>query len=93
MKVEGQDVILTLSAPEIFEDPAFIEWLNCESTVVATWHTKGQEIGEYADVLVTYDNGDGCNTDMPEHIWKQICEAVEKAGYGDFYVWVRISNG
>lgn len=82
--------IVRINAPEFYRDPEFLAWLNNPVTNVATWHQQGDTPGEYSDLFFTYDNGDGCNTDMPAHIWEQICEAVDplRCYNGECLIWL-----
>lgn len=75
---------LRLHCPEIFEDPAFVEWLNADEPK-ATWHTSGLP-GEFSDVFVLVDpslNGEGSDSDMPEHIWSLLMEQCRKTFHPD----------
>lgn len=75
----------TLNVPEFFKDPAFLNWLNSESTTVFTWHTKGQPAGEWSDVIVSLEgscNGEGDASDMPEYLWNLLVDYC-KAQFGE----------
>lgn len=97
MKVE-ESKSLVIHAPEFFQDPAFIVWLN-KPEPKFTWHQLGNEPGEYSDVVVLVDpslNGEGSDSDMPEHIWNQIIEAC-KVRFGALLcnespIMVRLTN-
>ena len=70
---------LVVNTPEFFADPEFVAWLN-NGSAKFTWH-QGGEPGEYSDVIVSIDpglSGEGSDSDMPEHIWNQIVEAVKQ---------------
>jgi len=59
---------IKLSVPELFQDPAFVEYVNSSS--VMTWHDKKGPIAEddVADVAVFVDpsmTGEGTDSDMP----------------------------
>jgi hypothetical protein len=80
MKLE-YDPTLTLvrvNAPEVYRDPAFVEWLNDTDTVQATWHKKGAPPSDFSDLFFTYDAGEGSNSDMPGHIWDKICDLIKE---------------
>ena len=80
--------IMRINSPEIFADSEFMKWLNDPETIVATWHKKGTDAGEYSDVFVTYDNGEGSNSDMPEHM---ICDTIlnwHNRAYDDCLIWL-----
>lgn len=65
---------LVINAPEFFQDPEFVEWLNTQGTPKFTWH-EGGEPTDCSDTVVLVDpslNGEGSDSDMPEHIWDQI---------------------
>lgn len=72
---------LVINAPSFFEDGDFIEWLKNDSPKF-TWFNG--EITEWSDVVVCVDpslNGEGSESDMPEHIWSQIIDAcIEHIG-------------
>lgn len=75
MNIE-RGVSLHISAPEFFKDPEFVKWLN-NGDRKFTWHDTG-EPDDWSDVVVGVDaslNGEGTDSDMPEHIWEQIVKA------------------
>ncbi|AJF08322.1 hypothetical protein GSUB_17435 (plasmid) [Geoalkalibacter subterraneus] len=72
---------MRISAPHWFSDPAFAKYLEENSGEgLASWHRAAEpEPGEFSDVFVAVDpasDGEGSDSDMPEHIWEQIVEAV-----------------
>ena len=72
MNIE-RGVSLRISAPEFFQDPEFVKWLNNDERKF-TWHDGGTP-DEWSDVVVGVDpslNGDGTDDTMPVHIWNQI---------------------
>jgi len=92
---------LTINAPEAFARDDFMTWLNDPANKVFTWHTKGQkEAGEYSDVVVLVDSGyEGDASNMPEDIWRAICDAAYAAYGGETipqannsHVTVRLTN-
>ena len=91
---------IRVNAPEFYKDPAFLEWLNDPETQVFTWHKKGDAPNEYSDIMVGVDTDgyDGTDSDMPEHIWLKIVEAVDESkairhtNTIEDHVWVHISN-
>lgn len=96
---------VSLNAPEFFEDPAFVSFINRTSVPVATWHGKGAPAGEYSDTFLFVEpclNGEGDSQGVPEHIWNTIIEALrlsygpkgEKipAQFRDHRICVRITN-
>jgi len=97
MKIENSKS-LVINAPEFFQDPAFVAWLNNDEPKF-TWHTKGEEPSEWSDVVVTVCpslSGEGSDADMPEHIWNEIVEAckVQFGGLprGGNHIMVRLTN-
>jgi len=82
--------LLRLNAPEFYQDPAFVAWLDDPAETQATWHRKGFPPNEYSDMFFTWDSGEGSNSDMPEHIWDKICDIVtEQYGPSGFcIVWL-----
>lgn len=93
---------LKLNVPGLFADPAFAAWLNAgaakevrrfpghvKAENLATWHRPGAEPGEFSDVFVTYDNGEGSDgggnatgypagEGMPAPCWDKLCALVER---------------
>ena len=94
MQVELREVVRISGARRWFQDPDFIAWINAPG--VATWHTKGEEPGEYSDVFLHVCGEDG--TDTPgygfpapsESSWKEIIDLVrETCGEGaEVLVWI-----
>jgi len=93
--------LLKVNAPEFFRRDDFAIWLNNASVSipdpalpsrVATWHYPGP-INEYSDVFVTYDNGEGSNSDMPEDIWQSLCRLCESYGVSDCVIWITNLGG
>jgi hypothetical protein len=89
---------LVINAPEFFEDPTFMAWLNSEQPKF-TWHIKGNAVAdEYSDVVVCVDpglSGEGSDSDMPEYIWNKIVETCRDqfgARPGEEHYMVRITN-
>jgi hypothetical protein len=89
---------LTINVPQFFADPAFVAWLNNDEPKF-TWHKKGDQPNDYSDVVVMVDpslNGEGTDSDMPEHIWEQIVDAckVQFGGLprGEDHIMVRLVN-
>lgn len=87
---------LVINAPAIFADPEFCAWLNGDG-VKFTWHQGGKP-DDYSDTVVMVDpglNGEGTDSDMPEHIWSFIlaqCRqhfAPSRLGY---HIMVRLTN-
>lgn len=86
--------LLQINAPHFFKDEAFVAWLNNGESKF-TWH-KGGKPGDWSDVMVMVDrslNGDGPDSDMPEHIWDQIlkvCRDNLMPGRGiQIAVWIQ----
>lgn len=72
---------ISINVPEFFRDPEFLAWLNNPDNRVFTWHKKGEEPGDYSDVVVTLEgdlSGEGSDSDMPEYCWDLILEACQK---------------
>lgn len=77
-----------LDAPEFYKDPDFVKWLNeSKKGIIATWHTGGAP-NDFSDIFVTYDGGDGSNSDMPEHIWDEISLTCRKMDVNYCVVWI-----
>lgn len=72
-------VALVINVPHFFKDPAFVAWLNNPAPKF-TWHKSGNEPSEYSDVVVLVDpslNGEGSDSDMPEHCWEEIIKTCK----------------
>lgn len=94
---------LTMNAPEFFSRKDFIEYV--ENNPVFTWHQRGDEPGEYSDVIVLVEpclNGEGSESDMPEDIWTAILDTLKSqfgeegegipAQFRNMHMAVRITN-
>ena len=82
-----------INAPSLLEHSKFVAWLNDEENPVATWHDKGQTLGEYSDVFIYKAKGragsDGGNNhpdDMPSDVWDSIIQVVGKRYTG--MIWI-----
>ena len=79
---------LVFNVPTWFEDPRFISWLNSRENPVMTWHTPGEEVGEYSDCVVFVDpslDGDGSDQGaMPDVFWNAIVEMCKQHFSPDF---------
>ncbi len=89
---------LRINVPNWFKQLDFVEWLNngCNSAHcnrrLWTWHTGG-EPNEFSDICVTYDEGDGSDSDMPPWAWDEICAECEKRGITFALVWMSNLDG
>lgn len=94
MKIENNYLpLLRIDAPEFYKDPAFVSWLNDTEKIKATWHQRGEDPTDWSDVFVTYCDGGGSDSDMPEHIWNRICEIVkQEVGTYEYECLIWISN-
>lgn len=92
---------LTVNAPAVFARADFMAWLNEDDRRIMTYHPIGMpHADEYSDVTVLVDsNYEGDCSDMPEDVWKAICDAA----YGEYggpdipraggsHVHVRLTN-
>jgi len=78
MKITSSQA-LVVNAPQFFDDPEFQTWLM-DGTRKFTWH-QGIKPDEWSDTIVLVDpslNGEGTDSEMPEHIWDQIVEICKK---------------
>lgn len=101
LEAPARCVGLVINAPAVFARHDFMAWLRTPGQQVFTWHDRAETLaGEYSDVIVLVDaNYDGDSSDMPEDVWKAICEAVY-AEYGGpdipqanrYAVAVRLTN-
>ena len=80
LETTGRTVGLVINSPTTFERDDFLAWLNDPKRNTATWHTKGDIPGEYSDTYVLVDSHyEGDSSDMPEDIWRALCDAVYEA--------------
>lgn len=91
-RIKERSIMLKLNLPELFEDQEFVGYLNDADNRIATWHRKGDAPDEYSDIFITYDAGEGSNTDMPERWWDYICSLCEEADIGGAYALLHITN-
>lgn len=84
---------LKVNVPDLFENPAFVKFLNDPENNMATWHQKGEWPHEYSDCFVTYDAGEGSHSNMPDECWDLLCKIVEQhMGRPDVYVILHLTN-
>lgn len=88
---------LVINAPELFQDPAFVDWLNNKEPKM-TWHQGGRP-HDFSDVVVMVDptfTGEGTDSDMPAHCWDRVVQACGDAFHhipaGEYHVMVRLTN-
>lgn len=68
---------LVINAPAVFAREDFMAWLNRPENAVLSYHVKGEAAHEYSDVAVLVDsNYEGDSSDMPDDVWKAICDAA-----------------
>ncbi len=73
-----RSIALIVNAPGVFARPDFMEWLNKDGQRVLSYHPKGQSApDEFSDTVVLVDsNYEGDSSDMPEDVWRAICDLV-----------------
>lgn len=69
---------LTVYSPTAFKLPGFKEWLEDPDTVVFTWHTAGQQLGRWSDVILTYEEGEFTDDSMPTELSEWLTERWEE---------------
>jgi len=69
---------LTINAPAVFARPDFMAWLTEPGNRVLSYHPKSEPVADaYSDTVVLVDsNYEGDSSDMPEDVWKAICDAA-----------------
>lgn len=74
---------LVLNAPAVFAREDFVAWLADDDNRVLSYHPKFSfRPDEYSDTVVLVDsNYEGDASDMPEDVWRAICDAAY-AAYG-----------
>ena len=88
MKVEELPAI-RIQAPEWFERPDFMAWLNDPLSVVATWHTSGTPANDYSDVFTIFDHGEGPDcAGLPDDCWEAIAAACQSARLQYTIIWI-----
>lgn len=80
------------NVPHWFCREDFKRWLNSEHHP-ATWH-RGGEPGDYSDIFMTYDHGEGSDAlaadgcCIPEDCWNEICEVMKREGATFGLIWL-----
>ncbi len=87
-KLDSVGLVLRINAPDWYDRKDFVAWLSDENNLVATWHERGEKPNEFSDVFVTYDDGEGSDSNMPQDIWAQICQFAEEAHFSAGLVWI-----
>ena len=78
---------LKLNVPELYADKEFVKWLNSDKSTTATWHQGGKP-NEYSDVFIWYENGEGSDSDMPEHCWDRLLDIFDDNGFHSGVAWL-----
>lgn len=65
-----------------FKQPDFLAWANAARLRgLASWGHDGHSIDGYPDIFIAVDpslNGEGSDSDMPEHYWEAVMAAVRQ---------------
>jgi hypothetical protein len=81
LDIQNRTVGLVVNAPELFLQDDFLAWLNDPTKTTFTWHKCGDTATEYSDVMLLVDsNYEGDSADMPEDVWKAVCDLA----YGEY---------
>jgi hypothetical protein len=81
--------VLKVNVPELYEDPAFVAWLNDPDACQATWHKKGEDPHEYSDVFVWFDHGDGSDSvTMPGACWDRLVQLMGENHLEHGLIWL-----
>lgn len=92
---------LVVNRPEWFRDPDFMAWLNSEERTLFTWHPRGEQPGDWSDVIVLVDpscSGAGDESDaMPARYWDELVRLCRTylgsaAASAEPHFHVRITN-
>lgn len=76
---------LKINMPDLFEVEGLLEYVRAYK--LATWHMSSRgKFGEYSDLFVTYDSGEGSNSDMPG--WDKISKLMEQEGISYALLWI-----
>ena len=100
LETPERTVGLLINAPAVFARADFVAWLDGPENRTMSWRRKGEPVEEYSDVVVIVDSHyEGTDSDMPEDVWRAICDAVyDRYGgpdlrlAGDCAVHVRLTN-
>jgi len=91
--------VLTINAPEWFENEEFLAWINTPETNTMTWHKKGEPTNEFSDICVWVEpslNGEGTDSDMPDAFWDAIIELCKRHvganAYANSHIPIRLTN-
>ena len=78
---------IRINAPDLYNREDFQAWIKASHSV-ATWYNPSNPPDEMSDIFVTYDHGDGSDSDMPG--WADVAKVVqEKVGQVGFaVVWL-----
>lgn len=76
---------IKINVPQWYADPEFWDWFITNKKDLATWHQYQPEPHDCSDCFITYDYGDGSNSDMPEKFWDQLSQTL---GSGYYLVWL-----
>jgi hypothetical protein len=82
---------IRINRPAWFKREDFQNWLNDRNgpNFPATWHRPQHPVGEYSDVFVVYDNGEGSDCEsIPDDLWGEICKACRAEGVTHGIVWI-----
>jgi hypothetical protein len=78
---------LRINCPAWYQRPGVVAWLRAMPGP-ATWGLHGTEPGECSDLFMTFDHGDGSDSDMPEDLWAEGCRLCDEAGLGYGVIWL-----
>lgn len=86
---------LRVHAAELFEMPQFQVWVKENiGSGLATWHFQNHaEFGEYSDIFIVYDHGEGpespyAENGMPKECWDLVCELCDKCRVDYAVLWL-----
>ena len=81
--------VVSIVAPQWYEREDFRQFIDDPTSRLATWHPKGKPPSEFSDVFVTYDDGEGSDSDMPAEIWEEICSICRQLHVKYGLVWIK----
>lgn len=86
---------LRIHAPEWFEREDLKKYMDFQSKPAhifpaASWGyaPHGWEPGEFSDIFITFDHGDGSNSDLPDDIWQVICSVADLHDFKYGIIWI-----
>lgn len=95
LKPGGPVPCVRIYAEDLFEMPEFQTWMeDWTGAGLATWHVSGESPGEYSDVFILYDHGEGPESPdvgesgMPQECWDLLCKFCKENHIDYAILWL-----